>query len=81
MVKKFVFNFKLDAADKRRLLLVAHHLQRTQADTVRWLIRQAAGEAQGGRGAGERGRLAEVTGIEGEWEIETTTWEANDEPF
>ena len=41
MVKQFVFNFKLDADDRRRLLALSRNLQRTQADTVRWLIRQA----------------------------------------
>lgn len=41
MVKTFVFNFKLDADDRRRLIALAHQLQRTQADTVRWLIRNA----------------------------------------
>jgi hypothetical protein len=42
MVKQFVFNFKLDAEDRRLLVLLARHLQRTQADSIRWLIRQAA---------------------------------------
>lgn len=41
MVKQFVFNFKLDADDRQRLVALAHQLQRTQADTVRWLIRNA----------------------------------------
>lgn len=42
MIKQYRFNFKLDADDKRMLALVAWQLQRSQADAVRWLIRQAA---------------------------------------
>ena len=42
MNKSERFTFKLDVDDRRLLALLAHRLQRTQSDALRWLVRKAA---------------------------------------
>lgn len=49
MVRNDRFTFKIDAEERRLLELLAHRLQRTQSDTMRWLLRQAAGRLEIGR--------------------------------
>ena len=86
MTKQFVFNFKLDADDRERLQALSMQLQRTQADTVRWLIRQATG---GPKATAKQPKFApsvldEPIAIVGDWEewgVGTPAREADDEPF
>jgi hypothetical protein len=70
MVKQFVFNFKLDADDRQRLDALARRLQRTRADTVRWLIRQATGGPDFPAAGREAPLFAagEPLAITGDWE-------------
>lgn len=63
---EFKFNFKLTKDDRERLLALSERLQRTQADTVRWLIRRATG---GPRVTSKVGfDLDEPVAIIGDWE-------------
>lgn len=36
------FHLRLSAADRQALRRLAHHLRRSQSDTIRWLIHEAA---------------------------------------
>lgn len=42
------FAFRLDPEDRRLLEQIARRLERSQGDTLRWLIRQAARELMQG---------------------------------
>ena len=69
MTKQYVFNFKLDDEDRARLQLLAERLQRSQADSIRWLIRQATRGLQ--RPAGRERPITIPTdpiAIIGDWE-------------
>lgn len=46
MPKEIRFTFLCDADERRVLAALAERLQRTQSDSVRWLIRNAATELQ-----------------------------------
>ncbi len=95
MHKTSRFTFNLDPEERRLLALLAEEVRRSQGDTLCWLIRLAAREAQagrgerekGGRGAGGMGRLRGddlPLAILGDWEVwgvGTPAREDDDEPF
>ena len=69
MNKLFRFNFKLDAHDRDCLLWLAARLQRSQSDTVRWLLRNAvAGRVKTVTGDPFGPLPFEPLGITGDWE-------------
>ena len=69
MQKLFRFNFKLDAHDRDCLLWLSARLRRSQSDTIRWLLQQAAA---GGMAAGTEAPSVslpfEPLRIIGDWE-------------
>ena len=58
MKRKEIFTFRINEDERRMLEALANYLQRTQGDTVRLLIREAAKSLEiGDAGQGARGKL------------------------